>query len=133
MSPKPLPTDSELSILSVLWRRGPSTVRDVWADLNEREGTGYTTVLKLLQIMTQKGIVERDESQRAHVYKAAAGEEQTQKKLVGDLMSRAFNGSASTLVMRALSLKPASQDELRQIRALLDAAEKGGAPGGDKT
>lgn len=122
MPPKPLPTDAELAILTVLWRRGPSTVRDVFESLRDDAGTGYTTVLKLLQIMMAKGLVKRDESQRSHVYRAAASEEQTQKRLVGDLLDRAFGGSAQALVMRALSVKPASEDELAAIRALLDDA-----------
>ncbi len=122
MPPKPLPTDAELAILTVLWRRGPSTVRDVFESLRDDAGTGYTTVLKLLQIMMAKGLVKRDESQRSHVYRAAASEEQTQKRLVGDLLDRAFGGSAQALVMRALSVKPASDDELAAIRALLDDA-----------
>lgn len=126
MPPKPLPTDAELAILSVLWRRGPSTVRDVFEALHEGSGAGYTTVLKLLQIMTQKGLVKRDESQRSHVYRAAASEEQTQKRLVGDLLDKAFGGSAQALVMRALSVKPASEAELAAIRALLDEAEPKG-------
>ena len=102
MPPKPLPTDAELAILTVLWRRGPSTVRDVFESLRDDAGTGYTTVLKLLQIMMAKGLVKRDESQRSHVYRAAASEEQTQKRLVGDLLDRAFGGSAQALVMRAV-------------------------------
>lgn len=126
MSQKPLPTDAELAILNVLWRRGPSTVRDVFEAMREGSGSGYTTVLKMLQIMTQKGLVKRDESQRSHVYRAAAGEEQTQKRLVGDLLDRAFGGSAPEMVMRALSVKPASAEELAKIRALLDEAEAKG-------
>ena len=126
MPPKPLPTDAELAILTVLWRRGPSTVRDVFESLRDDAGTGYTTVLKLLQIMMAKGLVKRDESQRSHVYRAAASEEQTQKRLVGDLLDRAFGGSAQALVMRALSVKPASETELAAIRALLDEAGQKG-------
>jgi BlaI family penicillinase repressor len=120
MPQKPLPTDAELAILNVLWRRGPSTVRDVF------DGTGYTTVLKLLQIMMQKGLVKRDESQRSHVYRAAANEEQTQKRLVGELLDKAFGGSAPALVMRALAVGPASRDDLAAIRALLDEADRKG-------
>lgn len=123
MPQKPLPTDAELAILNVLWRRGPSTVRDVFEALQEGPKSGYTTVLKLLQIMFEKGLVKRDESQRSHVYRAAASEEQTQKRLVGDLIERAFGGSAPALVMRALSVKPASLAELDAIRKLLDDAE----------
>jgi predicted transcriptional regulator len=123
---KPLPTDAELSILAVLWRLGPSTVREVHEALKPVQDTGYTTVLKLMQIMAQKGLVERDESQRSHVYRAATAEEQTQRRLLGDLMEKAFSGSASQLVMRALSVKQASQKELAEIRALLDSLETRG-------
>lgn len=124
MPDKPLPTDAELAILTVLWRRGPSTVRDIHEALRASQETGYTTVLKLLQIMTQKGLVKRDESQRSHVYRAAQPADRTQKRLVSDLVEKAFAGSAHDLVMRALSLKPASREELSAIRALLDEAEK---------
>jgi BlaI family penicillinase repressor len=126
MPQKPLPTDAELAILNVLWRRGPSTVRDVFDALHDDSGTGYTTVLKLLQIMMQKGLVKRDESQRSHVYRAAANEEQTQKRLVGELLDKAFGGSAPALVMRALAVGPASRDDLAAIRALLDEADRKG-------
>ena len=124
MTDKPLPTDAELAILTVLWKRGPSTVRDIHEALRPSQSTGYTTVLKLLQIMTQKGLVRRDESQRSHVYRAAVTEDKTQKRLLGDLLDKAFAGSAHDLVMRALSLKPASREELAAIRALLDEAER---------
>jgi len=127
MNKKPLPTDAELAILGVLWRRGPSTVRDVHEELQPSHGTGYTTVLKLMQIMAQKGLVARDESQRSHVYRAQSGEEQTQRRLLGDLMDRAFAGSSSQLVMRALSVKRASPEELAEIRALLDGLADRGA------
>jgi BlaI family transcriptional regulator, penicillinase repressor len=120
MSSAPLPTDAELAILAVLWRQGPSTVREVHEALHPSQGTGYTTVLKLMQLMAQKGLVERDESQRSHVYRAASAEAQTQRRLLGDLMDRAFAGSASQLVLRALSVKRASPEELEQIRTLLD-------------
>jgi predicted transcriptional regulator len=123
MVEKPLPTDAELSILAVLWKRGPSTVRDVHEALQPTHDTGYTTVLKLLQIMAQKGLVKRDESQRSHVYRAAVPADKTQRRLVGDLLDRAFAGSTADLVMRALSVKPASAEELAAIRELLDAAE----------
>ena len=98
MSAKPqvLPTDAELAILNVLWKRGPSTVRDVHEALSPTQGTGYTTVLKLMQLMAQKGLVARDESQRSHVYRAASAEAQTQRRLLGDLMERAFSTKAST-------------------------------------
>ena len=119
----PRPTDAELAILRVLWARGPSTVREVQETLGT--STGYTTVLKLMQIMTEKGLVLRDESARTHVYRAAAPEAATQRQLVGDLLERAFAGSASKLVMHALSDRRASAAELAEIRRLLDEMERG--------
>jgi predicted transcriptional regulator len=121
----PRPTDAELAILRTLWRRGPSTVRQVLESLNQDRETGYTTALKLLQIMTEKGLVERDETERTHVYRARLTQEQTQRQLVGDLLDKAFGGSASQLVLQALATKPASADELAQIRRLLDELEGG--------
>ena len=111
------PTDAELAILRVLWARGPSTVRQV-AEALGRE-TGYTTALKLLQIMTEKGLVVRDEADRTHVYQAAYTQHQTQRQLVTDLLDRAFDGSAAQLVLRALSTNKASPEELDEIRKLL--------------
>jgi BlaI family transcriptional regulator, penicillinase repressor len=119
------PTDAELTILRVLWSRGPSTVRQVHEVLSQDRETGYTTVLKLMQIMTEKGLVERDVSERTHVYQARFTQEQTQQRLVSDLLEKAFGGSASQLVMRALAAKPASANELAQIRRLLDELEGG--------
>ena len=119
----PRPTDSELGILRVLWTRGPSTVREVFDDLNRSAVTGYTTVLKLLQIMTEKGLVIRDETERAHVYQASHSEQKTQRQLLGDLADRAFGGSAAKLVMQALSGRHASADELNAIRQMLDKME----------
>jgi predicted transcriptional regulator len=119
------PTDAELAILRVLWSRGPSTVRQVHEALSRDRETGYTTVLKLMQIMTEKGLVERDESERTHVYQARFTQEATQQRLVSDLLDKAFGGSASQLVMQALAAKPASADELAQIRRLLDELEGG--------
>jgi len=119
------PTDAELAILRVLWSRGPSTVRQVHKALSRDRETGYTTVLKLMQIMTEKGLVERDESERTHVYQARFTQEATQQRLVSDLLEKAFGGSASQLVMQALAAKPASADELAQIRRLLDELEGG--------
>ncbi len=119
------PTDAELAILRVLWSRGSSTVRQVQEVLSQDRETGYTTVLKLMQIMTEKGLVERDESERTHVYQARFTQEQTQQRLVSDLLEKAFGGSASQLVMRALAAKPASANELAQIRRLLDELEGG--------
>jgi len=117
------PTDRELTILRILWDNGPSTVRQVNETMNEDEDTGYTTTLKLMQIMTEKGLVVRDESGRQHIYKPAATEEKTQKQLVGDLLERAFSGSAEKLVMRALSAKKVSAKELTRIKKLLDELE----------
>ena len=119
------PTDAELAILRVLWSLGPSTVRQVYEVLSQDRETGYTTVLKLMQIMTEKGLVERDESERTHVYQARFTREQTQQRLVSDLLEKAFGGSASQLVMQALAAKPASADELAEIRRLLDEMEGG--------
>jgi len=121
----PRPTDAELAILRVLWQRGASTVRQVQDELNRYRSTGYTTALKLMQIMTEKGLVVRDESQRTHVYEARVAEEQTQRQLVRDLLDRAFGGSSRKLVMQALSVKRASPKELAQIRRLLDDLEGG--------
>lgn len=117
------PTDAELTILRILWSRGPSTVRDV-ATAMGREGA-YTTVLKLLQIMAGKRLVRRDESARTHVYAAAHTEEQMQRHLVADLLDRAFDGSAATLVMRALSAKKTSEKDLAEIRKLLKTRQGG--------
>jgi BlaI family penicillinase repressor len=122
----PQPTYAELSILRVLWQRGPSTVREVQESLNETRTTGYTTVLKTLQIMTEKGLVRRDEQQRAHVYEAEFAQQQTQRQIVGDLLNRVFDGSASNLLMHALATKKgASPEELSQIREILDEFERG--------
>jgi len=123
----PRPTDAELGILRVLWQRGPSTVREVQESLNEARPTGYTTVLKTLQIMTEKGLVRRDEQQRAHVYQAQFAQHQTQRQIVGDLLNRVFDGSASNLLMHALATKKGtSAEELSQIRVILDEFERGG-------
>lgn len=116
----PHATDAELEILQILWQRGPSTVRQVQDALTAIRPTGYTTVLKLLQIMTEKDLVRRDESERAHVYEAAVAEAEVQEEIVGDLLDRVFSGSAAQLVSRALSAKPASSDELDAIQRLLD-------------
>jgi predicted transcriptional regulator len=120
--PSPRPTAAELEILRVLWSHGPATVRDVHEALRERR-VGYTTVLKLLQIMTEKGLVTRDESERAHVYEARAAQEQTERQLVRDLVDRAFGGSPGRLVMQALSSRRATPEELDRIRRLLDELE----------
>jgi predicted transcriptional regulator len=122
----PRPTDAELEILNVLWQRGASTVRDVHQAITRtRPAMGYTTVLKLMQIMAEKKLVRRDESQRAHVYEAQLAREETQQQLIGDLLERAFEGSAMKLVMQALSAKQASTEELSTIREMLDEFERG--------
>jgi predicted transcriptional regulator len=122
-SKSPRPTDRELSILRILWDKGPSTVRQVNEVTNEHRNTGYTTTLKLMQIMTDKGLLLRDDSQFKHVYRPALSEEKAQKQLVGDLLDRAFCGSAEKLVMRALSAKKVSAKELARIRKMLDEFE----------
>jgi predicted transcriptional regulator len=119
-SEAPRPTDAELAILRVLWNRGPSTVRDVHEALLLERPAGYTTVLKMLQIMTDKGLVTRDERMRSHVYSTRLSEDATQQQLVADLVQRAFAGSAARLVMQALASSPATADELKEIRKLLD-------------
>ena len=121
----PRPTDAELEILTVLWSRGPSTVRDVHQAICARRPAQYTTVLKLMQIMAEKGLATRDEENRAHVYTAAQPREWTQQQLAGDLLQRAFNGSAPGLVLGALSARKTSREELDEIRRLLDEYEKG--------
>jgi len=122
----PRPTDSELAILRALWRLGPATVRAVHAELSRAQETGYTTVLKLLQIMTEKGLVKRDESERSHVYEPVFSEQAVQRQLVGHLLERAFGGSAQKLVLQALAAKKATPEELAEIRRLLDEIEGGG-------
>ncbi len=121
--PTPRPTDAELAILNVLWERGPATVREVHETLSKTQDSGYTTVLKLMQIMTDKGLVVRDESQRAHVYTARSSAQKTQRQLIGDLIDRAFGGSPTQLVMQALSTTHASSEELTAIRKMLDQME----------
>ena len=123
----PLPTDAELRILRVLWDRGPSTVREVLDRMPEDRPVGYTTVLKLLQIMHEKGLVGRDEEGRSHVYSARVAEQRTERRLVSDLIDRAFSGSAEVLVLRALSERRASPEELEEIRRLIDRLQGGGA------
>jgi BlaI family transcriptional regulator, penicillinase repressor len=121
----PRPTDSELAILRVLWRLGPATVRAVQQELAREDETGYTTVLKMLQIMTEKGLVKRDESERSHVYEPAFSEQSVQRRLIGHLLERAFGGSAQELVLQALAAKKSSPKELAEIRKLIDEMEKG--------
>lgn len=117
--PLPRPTDAELAILRVLWERGPSTVRQVHEALTGSRETGYTTTLKLMQIMAEKGLVTRDESSRTHVYHARVARDVTQRQLVRDLLDRAFGGSAAALVLQALSAHPASLEELSEIQRLI--------------
>jgi predicted transcriptional regulator len=119
------PTDAELTILRVLWDRGPTTVREVYKILNSGKEVGYTTVLKLMQIMTEKGLVERDENCRPQLYRPCFPREQTERQLIKDLVDRAFGGSAKRLVMQALDVKKASPRELAQIEKLLDKLERG--------
>jgi BlaI family transcriptional regulator, penicillinase repressor len=118
------PTDRELMILNVLWTRGPSTVRDVHEELRKELTVGYTSVLKILQIMLDKGLVKRDESSYSHVYEAASSKEETQTKMVNSVLNKVFGGSATSLVMRALSSQPTSHEELIKIRALIEKLEK---------
>ncbi len=120
---KPRPTDRELTILRILWDSGPCTVRQVNEAMNAEGGTGYTTTLKLMQIMTEKGLLRRDDSQFKHIFKPALTEAKAQKQLVGDMLERAFAGSAEKLVMRALSAKKISAMELARIRKMLDEFE----------
>jgi BlaI family penicillinase repressor len=122
MTADALPSDVELAILAVLWKRGPSTVRDVHEALGREDGkgAGYTTTLKQLQVMAAKGMVSRDESARSHVYSALVAEARTKRQLVKDLLERFFDGSSAALALQALSLKPASKEELEDLRRLLD-------------
>jgi BlaI family penicillinase repressor len=122
--PTSKPTASELEILQVLWTRGPSTVRDVFDALHEKKDLGYTTVLKLLQIMTAKGTVRRNEDQRAHVYEACQPAEKTKRQFAGDMLQRVFEGSASQLMLHALEGRHTSKKELEELRRLLDEHER---------
>src|SRR5882757_8155889 len=122
-SPPQKPTASELEILRVLWTRGHSTVRDVHDALGEKKATGYTSVLKFLQIMTAKGTVRRNETQRAHVYEACLPAEQTKRQLAGDMLQRVLEGSASQLMMHALAGRKASREEIEELRRLLNQYE----------
>jgi len=120
----PRPTDAELEILTVLWSRGASTVREIHELIAQRKPTQYTTVLKMLQIMSEKGLVQRNADQRAHVYEASCPQEATQRQLAGDLLERAFSGSAVRLMQGALSARKASKSDLAEIRQLLDEYER---------
>ena len=121
--PKRKPTESELAILSVIWDRGASTVRDVFNELGERQGVGYTTVLKLMQIMTEKGLLEKDATVRPQLFRAARPKRQTQRMLLGDLLDRAFSGSPGSMVLQALAMKKSTPEELAEIRRMLDELE----------
>ena len=118
------PTDAELEILQVLWERGPSTVREVHEALSRERGAGYTTVLKFMQIMTDKGLVKRDTDVRPQVYRAARSRRQTQRQMTGDLLDRVFSGSPGSLVLQALSARKATPEERRRIREMLDQLEE---------
>ena len=122
----PRPTNAELEILTVLWSIGPATVREVYNVISRRRPAQYSTVLKFMQIMAEKGLVRRDETQRAHVYEAARPRECTQQQLAGDLMERAFSGSAKALLVGALSARKATKAELAELRRLLDEYRKEG-------
>ena len=117
------PTEAELEILGVLWQRGPSTVREVHAELGAR--TGYTSVLKLMQIMNEKGLLQRDERARGHIYRVSCDEALTQRRIVGDLLHKAFGGSARKLIVAALSAKKATSGEIDEIKHLLDEYKGG--------
>lgn len=119
------PTNAELEILTVLWSIGPATVREVFEAISRRRSAQYSTVLKFMQIMADKGLLDRDETQKAHVYKPTRSREWTQQRLAGDLMTRAFGGSAKALLVGALSAKKASKTELEEIRKLLDDYQEG--------
>jgi predicted transcriptional regulator len=125
MQPAPRPTDAELAILRVLWDRGPSTVRQVFETLSAERDLGYTTALKMLQIMHEKGLVQRDDSDRTHVFTASQTQTQTQRTLLDDLLDKAFGGSSMSLVMQALATRKASREDLAEIRKMLDQAEGG--------
>lgn len=118
------PTEAELELLSILWTRGPSTVREMHEVIRGQKDTGYTTTLKILQNMTDKGLVVRDESQRSHVYRAAVKAEKTQRRLVGDLLEKAFGGAVEQLVLQALSSRKVNPGEIARLRKLLDDLEE---------
>src|SRR5690348_3873735 len=118
------PTAAELQILQVLWERGPSTVREVHDALQEEKALGYTTVLKLMQIMTTKGLVRRDENQRAHVYEAQQPAEKTKRQFAADMLERVFDGSARELMLHALALQRSTRQEIEELRSLLDEHER---------
>jgi len=122
--PLPKPTDVELELLSVLWELGEATVRDLFDAVNTRRPLGYTSVLKVLQIMTEKGLVQRTEAGKAHIYRAAATQQETQSQFLQDLTLRLFSGSAAQLAMHALAMQPTSTGELQEIRNLIDSKKQ---------
>jgi BlaI family penicillinase repressor len=124
--PAPMPTDAELDILAALWRLGPATVREIHEELGKP--SGYTTTLKQMQLMTEKGLLTRSERYRSHVYEAGVPKEQTQNQIAADVLKRAFEGSAKNLVLGALTAQPATETNLAEIRHMLDEFEKGGKP-----
>jgi BlaI family penicillinase repressor len=121
----PRPTEAELELLRILWNKGPATVREIYDTFNQERPCGYTTVLKLLQIMTTKGLVVRDEANRAHVYRATISQDAMQSKILKDLSMRLFSGSAAQLALHALAMEPASQTEIDEIRALIERRRSG--------
>ena len=122
--PLPRPTEGELELLGILWEKGPATVRDLHQEIGSRRGIGYTSVLKLLQIMTEKGLVEREESGKAHIYRAAASQQETQTQMLRDMSDRLFAGSAAQLALHALALEPVSDQELEELRNLIAQKRK---------
>jgi BlaI family penicillinase repressor len=121
----PRPTETELELLRILWETEPATVREIYDRFNEDRPSGYTTILKLLQIMTAKGLVVRDEASRAHVYRAAISQDAMQSKILKDLSMRLFSGSAAQLALHALAMEPASQNDLDEIRTLIERKRSG--------
>jgi predicted transcriptional regulator len=125
----PKPTEAELELLRILWAIEPATVREIHEALNDEREAGYTTVLKMMQIMTSKGLVVRDEANRAHVYRATISQEDMQSKILKDLSMRLFSGSAAQLAMHALAMEPASASELEEIRILIESKRNHAHPG----
>lgn len=120
----PRPTEGELELLGILWEKGPATVRDLHEEISIRRPVGYTSVLKLLQIMTEKGLVEREESGKAHIYRPAASQQETQNQMLRDISERLFAGSAAQLALHALALEPVSDRELEELRHLIEKKRK---------
>ncbi|HEY1807768.1 MAG TPA: BlaI/MecI/CopY family transcriptional regulator [Acidobacteriaceae bacterium] len=122
--PPPRPTESELELLAILWEKGPATVRDLHEEIHSRRDIGYTSVLKLLQIMTEKGLVDREEAGKAHIYRAAASQKETQNQLLRAMSERLFSGSAAQLALHALAMEPVSDQELEELRHLIEKKRK---------